>query len=407
MGRKSRWCLRWAVLGWLLANAVPAYGSGFALYEAGARSSSLAGAMVARADDLSAIFYNPAGLVQLPKAQLMCGFTTFVPRVEIATHLGPETTPTLMQSRVSWAPHVFASYQAGERVWLGFGLNSPFGLGVEYDASWPGNVNLIKATIQTLNLNPTVAVKITDYLSVGAGLDIMYLSFNMERLLPLPLIGPQALDLQGGSWGLGFNLGVLLKPCDYLSLGISYRSQVRQQVHGHARFRPYNDLDSHASGSIILPDMIFAGIMVRPLPKLSIEGGVVWTHWELFNRLDIKFSNSLGVLAEPKQWQNTWRGQLGVEYKALPWLDLRAGYAFEVEPMPDRFVDYLVPTTDRRHNFAVGTGFHWRAVTLDLSYVMVLMMDRTVSYSRGVGVLPADFQGRLSHVAGMSLSYKF
>jgi long-chain fatty acid transport protein len=407
MRRKSRWCARLAVLGWLWASAVPGYASGFVLYEAGARSSSLAGAVVARADDLSAIYYNPAGLVQLPKIQLMGGFTTFVPRVEIATHRGAETTPTLMQSRVSWAPHFFASYQAGERVWLGFGVNSPFGLGVEYDASWPGKVNIIKATIQTLNLNPTVAVKVTDYLSVGAGLDIMYLGLNLERLLPLPGLGPQALDLQGSSWGLGFNLGLLLKPRDYLSLGVSYRSQVRQQVHGHGRFRPFNALDSHASGSIILPDMIFAGIMVKPLPRLSVEGGVVWTHWELFNRLDIKFSNALGVLSEPKQWHNTWRGQLGVEYQARRWLDLRAGYAFEVEPMPDRFADYLVPTTDRRHNFAVGTGFHWRAVTLDLAYVMVLMMDRNVTYSRAAGVLPADFQGRLSHVAGMSVSYKF
>ena len=67
MGRKSRWCILVSGLGWLFLAAKPGYGSGFALYEAGARSSALAGAVVARADDLSAIFYNPAGLVQLPR----------------------------------------------------------------------------------------------------------------------------------------------------------------------------------------------------------------------------------------------------------------------------------------------------------------------------------------------------
>jgi long-chain fatty acid transport protein len=385
----------------------PGYGSGFALYEGGARSSSLASAVVARADDLSAIFYNPAGLVQLPKLQIMCGFTTFIPRVEIVTHLGPVATPTLMQSRVCFAPHFFASYQVGERVWLGLGLNSPFGLGIQYNANWPGSINIIKATIQTLNLNPTLAVKVTDYLSVGAGLDIMYFSLNMKRVLPIPLLGPQALDLQGGSWGLGFNLGLLVRPLDYLSVGVSYRSQVRQQVHGKARFRPFNTFDGDASGSIILPDMIFAGIMVRPLKQLSVEGGIIWTHWDLFKRLDIKFSNALGTLSEPKNWHNTWRGQLGVEYNALTWLDLRAGYAFENEPMPDKFADYLVPSSDRRHNFSVGTGFRWRAMTLDLAYTMVLMMDRTVNHSRATGVLPSDFQGRLSHVVGISFGYKF
>ena len=98
---------------------------------------------------------------------------------------------------------------------------------------------------------------------------------------------------------------------------------------------------------------------------------------------------------------------MGVEYKALTWLDLRAGYAYENEPMPDRYADYLVPSTDRRHNFSVGTGLHWHGASLDLAYVMVLMPDRTVNNSRGVGVLPSDFQGRLSHVVVMSLGYKF
>ena len=164
--------------------------------------------MVARADDLSAIFYNPAGLVQLPGFQVMGGFSFIIPRVEIVTQSGGVATRNLMQSQVSVAPHFFASYQVGDRVWLGLGLNSPFGLGVKYNDNWPGSVNIIKATIQTLNLNPTMAVKVTDYLSVGAGLDIMYFTFNMKRVLPLPLLGPQTLDLQGDSWGLGFNLGL-------------------------------------------------------------------------------------------------------------------------------------------------------------------------------------------------------
>jgi long-chain fatty acid transport protein len=407
MGRKSRWCILLSGLGWILLSANLTYGSGFALYEAGARSSALAGAVVARADDLSAIFYNPAGLVQLPGFQIMAGFSTFIPRVEVVTHPGPVATRSLMESSVSFAPHLFTSYKLTERVWLGLGVNSPFGLGIQYNDNWPGRFNVTKAAIQTLNLNPTVAVKVTDYLSMGAGLDIMYFKFKMKRVLPIPLLTPQALDLQGDSWGLGFNLGLLLKPADYISFGVSYRSQVRQHLDGGARFRPFNTLDSDASGSIILPDMVFAGIMVRPMKRLSVEAGIIWTHWDLFRRLDIKFSNALGTLSEAKEWHNTWRGQLGVEFQALPWLDLRAGYAFENEPMPDRFADYLVPSTDRRHNFSVGTGFHWRAMTLDLAYTMVLMMDRTVTNSQALGVLPSDFQGRLSHVVAMSWGYKF
>jgi hypothetical protein len=46
-------------------------------------------------------------------------------------------------------------------------------------------------------------------------------------------------------------------------------------------------------------------------------------------------------------------------------------------------------------------------MTLDLAYTLVLMMDRMVNNSRAVGVLPLDFQDRLSHVVAMSWGYKF
>jgi long-chain fatty acid transport protein len=229
----------------------------------------------------------------------------------------------------------------------------------------------------------------------------------MKRVLPIPFLGPQTLSLAGDTWGIGFNLGLHWKPRDDLSLGVSYRSQVREQLDGPARFQPFGALNANAGGSTILPDTFFAGIMFRPLEKLSVEVGAIWTRWSLFKNFDLKFDNALQTLSERKDWHDTWRGQVGVEYRALSWLDLRAGYAYENEPMPDKSVDYLVPSTDRRHNFSVGAGGRWRAMTLDLAYTAVFIPDRTVNDSLAKGVVPSDFQGRLSHVIVLSLGYKF
>ena len=85
---KRGWFALVAAWGCLIAAPASVYGSGFALFEAGARGSALMGTMVARADDLSAIFYNPAGLVQLPGFQVMGGFSFIVPHAEIVTHSG-------------------------------------------------------------------------------------------------------------------------------------------------------------------------------------------------------------------------------------------------------------------------------------------------------------------------------
>jgi long-chain fatty acid transport protein len=404
---KSGWFLLVAAWAWLMMTPAAGYGSGFALYEAGARASALMGTMVARADDPSAVFYNPAGLVQLPGFRVMGGASFIFPNSEIVTHAGDVSTNTFANSQAQVVPHFFATYNLSDRVWLGLGVNSPFGLGIKYGDDWPGRFNLIKADIQTLNINPTVAVKITDYLSVGGGLDIMYFNFDLKRVLPLPLIGPQTLHLAADTWGLGFNLGVLLKPRDNVAIGVSYRSQIRQQLSGPAQFQPYATLNANASGGITLPDMIFAGIMVRPVEKLSVEAGVIWTRWSLFQSFNVKFDNALGMLTERKNWHNTFRGQIGVEYRALPWLDVRGGYSLENEPMPDRNVDYLVPTNNMRHNFSCGAGFRWRSTTLDLAYTLVYIPDRYVNSSAALGVLPSNFQNRLSHVIGFSLGYKF
>ena len=110
----------------------------------------------------------------------------------------------------------------------------------------------------------------------------MWFSLGMKRVLPLPVINSQEVDVNGHSWGVGFNAGLQLKPLDYLSLGVSYRGQVRQKMDGSSYFRPYSSLDAAASGCIILPDMIFAGIVIQPIKPLSVEAGFVWTHWGLF-----------------------------------------------------------------------------------------------------------------------------
>jgi long-chain fatty acid transport protein len=383
------------------------HGSGFSLYEAGARASALMGTMVARADDPSAIFYNPAGLVQLPGFQVMGGVSFIIPHTEIVTQSGPFNNNTFAGSRVHMVPHFFATYKLADRVWLGLGLNAPFGLGIKYNDTWPGRFNLIKADIQTLNINPTVAVKITDYLSVGAGLDIMYFNFDLKRAFPLPFLGQQTLHLAADTWGIGFNLGLLLRPRPDLAIGVSYRSQISQQLSGPAKVKPYYPLNTTASGGIILPDQIFAGIMVRPVEKLSVEAGVIWTRWSLFQNFNVKFDNALGFLSERKSWHNTWRGQIGAEYRALPWLDVRGGYSLENEPMPDQYVDYLVPTSNLRHNFSCGAGFRWRSMTMDLAYTLVYIPNRLVNSSVATGVLPSNFQNRLSHVIVFSLGYKY
>ena len=181
---------------------------------------------------------------------------------------------------------------------------------------------------------------------------------------------------------------------------------MRQNLQGRATYTPASLLNADAQGKVILPDMIFTGVMFKPMKSLSVEAGFIYTRWSLFRQLDLHFNNPLGTLSEVKNWRDVWRVQVGVEYRAADWLDLRAGYAFDQEPVPDQYADYIVPASDR-HYFSFGPGFRWRHWTLDLSYTFMFMADRTINHSQTLGVLPSTYENRYAHILAFSLGYRF
>ena len=119
--------------------------------------------------------------------------------------------------------------------WLGLALTSPWGLGVQYDDDWFGRYDSIETRLTTVNLSPALAYRITEWLSIGGGLNIEYADAKLTNALPDTLApgGPSpATDGQakftGDDVALGFNVGVLLKPWSRTRIGLHYRSADRR-----------------------------------------------------------------------------------------------------------------------------------------------------------------------------------
>jgi long-chain fatty acid transport protein len=418
----------------VMAVSQSSFGAGFALYEGSARGNSLGGAMVGRADDPSALYYNPAGITQLPGMQFMAGATFIMPATDVNIHHQGTWTRTSAEDNVWYPPHIYATYQFNDSLWFGLAAFSPFGLGTEFESTWLGRYNNYEAVIQTLNINPNVAFKITDKLSAAAGLDFMYFDLTYKKKIPdySQLTTPfymrnAALDvdstLEGDSWGYGWNLGLHYKPFDWMSIGLAYRSEVNQTLDGTADFTKsmyskypatfYND--TGASGSVVLPAELFMGVNFKVLPRLTWEVGAVWTQWSSYQELKIKFDQPVAYLSDgtgiststaTKHWRNVWRLNTGLEYKALDWLDLRLGYVWDQEPSRDEYVDYLVPASNR-HMICSGLGFHWNNWTFDVSYTYLIIDSRNVFNSTASGVYTSTFENGDAHLIGVSVSYKF
>ena len=398
----------WALGAVVLAQA--GYGAGFALYEGSARGNALGGSMAGSADDASALFYNPAGITQLEGVQLMGGMTLIAPSTKVTTTTPAGSVTTETEDNLWIPPHLYATWEASDRVWLGFGMYSRFGLGTEFDENWPGRYNSYKAIIQSLTFNPNLALKLNDQVSVAAGVSAMWIDLDLRRKLPNPLVaGGPDLDFKlcGDSIGYGFNLAGRWEPLEWLSFGAAYQSQVDQDIDGDASV---SGRSGDASGDVTLPDMVFLGTAVKPMEKVTVSLDAVFTGWSSYDQFALDLDPTLlgpdkARQISPKNWDDVWRYELGVEYALNEAWTLRAGYAFDEEPGPDSTADYLVPANDR-NLYSLGAGYQWKAWTFDVSYTYLDIEDRAIAARPEHGVLPSEFECGDAHLVGVTVGRK-
>lgn len=423
-----------ALLCFLLLSTGTAFAEGFALYEYSARGIALGGAMMARKPDPSAVAYNPALLARLPGMHAMAGVSVIRPMGEMEWKNGNDYESTKLRESLWALPHAYFTYQINDSWFFGIGEFSRFGLGFEYPHSWPGRFNIYEVSLKSVSINPNIAWKATDKLSLAAGVEVVYVDLDIKKrnkvavgAVPGAFMEVDANIHKAEDFGLGANVAMHYQFNDQWAFGISYRSPVRVHAHGDVMFsykgstglpavpgledqvkQGYKSAfrDGGAHSTVTLPESIQAGIAWSPIPELSFEVGAIWTRWSRFHNLNIHMPHDLPVSENKKHWKDVWRLNAGIEYDALDWLTLRAGYVYDQSPMTQEYRDYLVPTADR-HIYSVGVGMTWQAWTLDLAYAYIDAIGRSYSANEITHTLHSKAKASSTSIFSMSLSYEF
>ncbi len=409
----------------VVLNVQNVYSAGFALYEWGARGTSMGGTMIGRADDPSAVAYNPAGITQLEGIQTMVGLSVVAPGGKIDT---PGET-TSIKSNLWIPPHAFLTWQMNDRAWLGFGLYTRFGLGTEFSDDWPGRYNNLFTRVQSFSFNPNIAYKLTDCLSLAVGAEVMWFDMYQKvardggALLGAPGTNDVTAKFDGDSYGFGGNIALHYKPNDKWALGLTYKSRVKQSLKGNAKFDRTVNLalvgggiafeNTSVKGDITLPDSFALGVMFRPSESLTLEANAIYTLWSTYKELKFNYGDSVTpghpVVGDTdsttidKKWRDVWRFQVGAEYDLNKLIDLRLGYVYDQIPDRDKYADYMTPTNDR-HIITTGIGFSWEKASLDFSYSYLWFANRKVD-NNFIG--EAKFKEGHTHLTGVSFTYRF
>ena len=406
----------------LVISATLAFGSGFSIYEQGAKATSMSGAFVAQANDVTAIFYNPAGITSLGGFQLGLGTTIIMP---YASFTGPNSTDPNLYSTADeqvFTPVTFyTSYQINDKMNVGFGFFTPFGLGSNWGEDWAGRYLATESEVQTFFLNPVFAYKVLENLSVAVGFNYVIGNVTLKKAVNFPVTNSEVYSsLEASGSGMGWNIGIQYKPVDKLALGFAYRSNVLLEFEdGDAKFDlPVDETDplypimrntfpnTKGSSEIELPTFMSIGIAYDFLDNLTAEFDYVLIGWETYDELVVKFDDPVGGETESiaeKKYENSASFRLGVEYRLNQDFALRGGYMRDNHAVPDEHMEPSLPDGDR-DIYNLGFGYKMGALTVDANYMLLFQDDREITNS------VHDFNGTyeaISHLYSLSFGYAF
>ena len=395
--------------------------SGFHNPVFGARALAQGNAFVARADDASAIAFNPAGLTQLERPQISLGSCFVLPSVE---YHGDGISEN-MDTDVNIIPNLFfASPILGNKLAAGLGITIPYGLQGEWDDDGFSRYVITDFDLTIININPTITFKPFSFLSIGAGLDYYYADSNQESRIP-PLVAgtPEGFrDLEMNGDAFGYNAGILCNINPQHSIGISFRSKADIDFDGElelsglpAAVTGFERFDSDASTTAAIPEMLSLGYAYRQGNLWSIEADVQWTNWSRFDVLGIDLDPPNPLLGteieDVRKWRDTWGFALGGEYKFSEALKARGGYAFHESPVPSETFEPSVPQSSR-HALFTGLGYGWGKNVnkwLDLAYGVVFYENRKIDNTVG-DAFGGPIDGRydlITHLLAINFNYRF
>jgi len=457
-----------------LGVSLDATASGYRFGSQSVSSQGTADANGAEAADASTIFANPAGLSRLEGRQIVGGVTAVVPHSTYQDAGSTRFTHTPTGGKASQddyvpsvvaGPSLYYSQKIDNQWTAGVGVFVPYGTKLDYDNDWAGRYSLTNIKLESVNINPSVAFKLSEQHSFGFGIDIEYMKARLGQGVDVPgsiaaaqaagsgaalvrqimalggnpavlaTAGDAHAGVEGKDWGYGFNLGYLYSPTPDTRFGIAYRSSIKHELKGNATWDFANVTNdavvngvlqaaSHHANSaarvdIATPETLSINAFHQFDPKWAGMADVTWTRNSRMDNINIQFVGAgVGDLVIRQQWKNTVRVSLGANYQLNDAVTLRGGIAHDDAPVQgDTLRHAALPDADR---LQLSFGANWKltpASSLDLAYSYLRFSDVNGNYTNNCNptATACTGNGETTHgmwktrlqLLGLAYNYKF
>ncbi len=394
------------------------YAAGIQSYELGQPSIGTAGAgQAALADDASTAYFNPAGLTRLKRSEVLLGGGASITSMEFSS----DAKNTRRGNDGGDAGSVFPSgglYYAQKlspKARVGLVLNTPVGLGLDYDDGWKGRYLVEENLLAVININPVLAYKVTDWLSLGGGCSLYYAYMKQDMALYNPVIPDGEIEMEFDDWAGGYNFGILLEPQKGTRIGAAYRSKVDFALEG--------DIDITGAGAIwnilglestygktdlTLPQNVIVSFYQQVFDNLALVFDTGWANWEEMEKTEITTSSGSAVTIK-RDWKDTWRIGLGAHIKVADPLLFKIGFSYDSDPVAsdsDRLPDMPV---DRQWRYGAGLEYNLNEnsnICLNYEFIDLGSAPINSQVVSGGRILSGDYNQHVN-VLGFSFNWKF
>ncbi|MBI2296213.1 MAG: outer membrane protein transport protein [Betaproteobacteria bacterium] len=373
-----------AALGSLGSNAIA---GGFAIgTQSGSGTGNAFAGGAAAADDASVAWYNPAGMTLLPAGrQAAAALHILKPSFKFqntgstGAFAAPGTGEGGDGGDWAFVPNAFFTTDINPRLRFGLALNAPFGLKTEYDNGWRGQLTALKSEVKSVNINPSIAYKVNDAVSIGAGVSVQKIDAELTNFAGAAGIANVSAD----DVGYGFNVGVMIQAAPGTRIGAHYRSTIKYDLEGTATFSGAPAGNSSVRADLKVPDSASISLFHQLDPRWELMGDITWTGWSSVQQLAV--IRTSGPLAGTTlttlafRWKDTWRFGIGANYKMNDQTKIRFGVAFDETPTNDVDRTSRLPDQDRTW-VAVGVQHRVsKAGVLDLGYAHEFIRDASIN----------------------------
>ena len=387
------------------AFATQTYAAGFQLSEQSAiqMGRAMAGAGIV-GDDLSAVHYNPAGMTLLSGTRMQATGTWVAVNLDYEGNYGQSENGRLKGQTI---PAGFITHQINDSLWAGLGLTVPYGMGTEYGEGWEGRERGTESMILTFDINPNLAWKVNDKLSVGGGISLQYAKAELGMGM-----GPMQANVKGDSWAWGWNVGLMFQPVETVRVGLAYRSHIAHNADGHTTLdiNGMGSLTSDMKVRIKTPDTVTLSATWEATDALRLSGTARWSKWSNFRSLDVRnldLAGDFGTTVVENNWDDTWFFSVGADYKLNGQWTVRGGVAYDQGPVENQYRMAVIPDTDRVW-FSGGASYKYTDnLTFDFGATYIKGVGDTDLYDKVGGEKIGEFKSLDSYIFSAQMQYLF